>query len=692
MKQLVLRRIIFCFFVISVLFVSCEQEESFVKKYRNKASVQKEEDEQELFSVNASARNKEIYVNWLINEDYISFTNIKITYKQKDSEEEFKSAFKQSYNPKDEDNYNPVSGYLISSLENETEYVVNFYASFDDETTIEKSFNVVPKEFTVEFDNVTAIIYNKKVHLSWALKEFPEDYETLSVYCDGKKLELENVQTSTAYEEITDESTSKIDTTPHYAKYCSCVVKDSEYANYYTFELHVVDKNGTESNFIMIVADYATLPVVELSFDLENTDNLEKFIKKNKLDATFSIISEDYENIENAKLTIKGRGNSSWTASPKKSYTIKFKKKQTILGMGEGKSFALVANYFDKTLLRNYIAYELAKDVFTNLEWTPTAKPVNVFINGVYQGVYNLTETNKITENRINVANLEDCTNAEKFENYGYLLEANARADESYNIVTEKGLVWSLKAPDSDDLDATVADALKQKIIAKLSDMENAFYSDDFADSTSSNYWKNYIDSASLCDWILISELAQNTDSNMYSSCYMYYKPSEDVTTNGKFFVGPVWDFDLGFGNNSDDEKGEGWKTTGTWVLKNIKVDDETVVKIGDAITENQTVTVTNWISQLLKDDTFKSEIVTRWNELKNEIETFFSDSGTFAELKTELSNDENLNFLRWQVLGKKTFKCPSSYETQTTYESEIEYFSTWLTNRIEWINKNISS
>lgn len=685
MKLVSLHRIIFLFFLVSVLFVSCGQEESFVKKYRNKTSVQKEE-EKELFSVNAYARNKEIYVTWNINETYISFTNIKISYKAKDSEDELKSAFDKSYNPKDEENYNPVSGYLISSLENETEYVVNFNAAFDDGSSVEKSFNVVPKEFNVDFDNVTAIIYDKKVHLSLALKEFPENYQSLSVYCDGKKLDLENINVSTAYEEITDQSSSEIDTTPHYSKYCSCVVKDSEYAIPSTFELHAVNTDGTESNSFMIVADKVTLPVVELSLDLNNEDNLEKFINKKKLDATLSVCNysdsdESAANIENAKLTIKGRGNSSWVSSPKKSYTIKFKKKQTILGMNEGKSFALIANYFDKTLLRNRIAYDLAKNVFTNLEWTPTAKPVNIFINGVYQGVYNFTETNKISKNRINVANLEDCTNADEFENFGYLLEANARADENFNIVTEKGLVWSLKEPDSDDLNATFKSELKQKIVAKLSDMEDAFYSADFEKSTSSNYWKNYIDSASLCDWILISELAKNTDSNMYSSCYMYYKPSEDVTSNGKFFVGPIWDFDLGFGNNDSDDNGEGWKTTGSWTLKNITVDGETIVKIGEAITENQTVT--NWISRFLEDDTFKSELSDRWNEKSAEIQTYFAD--------IENSNDYKLNFSRWQVLGKKTYKCPSGYEERTTYESEKQYFSDWVNNRIEWINKNIN-
>lgn len=678
------------FLFVTFLVVSCGSEESFLAE-KNPVPEKEEFSAEDYFSVQAAPRNESIYVSWNIDEDYISFESIRITYEFKNSKE--KIAFDKTYNSKSQE-YSPESGCLIQSLENGKEYKVNFHATFDDDTEISKSFELVPQNFKVEFDNATAIIYEKKVHLSWALKNFPEDYSTLAVYCHGKKLDLEKIKFVTAYEDITDTAVDSVDKTPRYSKYCSCVVKDSAFAMPLEFDFFAVNKNGTESNRCSVIASSAKLPVVELDFDLENKKNFENFKNKKKLDATCSVKNCENE-FDSAKLTVKGRGNSSWTSSPKKSYTIKFKDGQTFLGMESGKSFALVANYFDKTLLRNCVAYELGSKIFTNLEWTPAAIPVNLFINGVYQGVYNATETNKIAENRVNVPNLEKCKNAEEFEKYGYLLEANARADESFNLVTQKGLVWSLKEPDSEDFDKDVSENLKNKIKQKLKTVEDALYSDDFANSSSKNYWENYLDKNSLIDWILVSELAKNTDSNMYSSCYMYYKPEQNTEniksgSGGKFYFGPLWDFDLGFGNINDGESTEGLKTTAEWTFKNITIDGKNTVSIAELVpAENSQVK--NWILRLFESKDFKKAVVERWNSKKEDVQTFFSteENSGFSVLKSNLADDSKLNFKRWNELGQQTFKAPDGYEKRTDYKSEIVLLTDWVSGRIENMSFN---
>lgn len=680
------------FLFVTFLVVSCGSGESFLAE-KNSVPEKEEFSAEDYFSVQAAPRNNSIYVSWNIDEDYISFASIKIKYEVKNSKDEEKIAFDKTYNSKSAE-YSPESGCLIQSLENGKEYKVNFHATFDDDTEISKSFELVPEDFKVEFDNATAIIYDKKVHLSWALKDFPEDYSTLAVYCSGKKLDLEEIKTVNAYEVITDSSVDSVDGTPRYSKYCSCVVKDSAFAKPSEFDFFAVNKNGTESNRFSIIASSAKLPVVELNFDLENTENFENFKNKKKVDATCSVKNCENKLVSKA-LTVKGRGNSSWTSAPKKSYTIKFENEQAFLGMKSGKSFALVANYFDKTLLRNCVAYELGSKIFTNLEWTPAAIPVNLFINGVYQGVYNATETNKIAKNRVNVPNLEKCKSAEEFENYGYLLEANARADESFNLVTQKGLVWSLKEPDSEDLKKSVAETLKEKIKQKIKTVEDALYSENFSNPSSADYWENYLDKNSLIDWILVSELAKNTDSNMYSSCYMYYKPEQDTenkksASGGKFYFGPLWDFDLGFGNINDGGSTAGLKTTEEWTFKGIAIDGKNTVKAAETVpAENSQVE--NWILRLFESESFRSAVTERWNSKKNEVQTFFSEekNSRFSVLKSKIVDDSNLNFRRWNELGQHTFKAPEGYGERTKYEYEIDFFTEWVSERIEKLSFN---
>ena len=184
-------------------------------------------------------------------------------------------------------------------------------------------------------------------------------------------------------------------------------------------------------------------------------ENFEAFKKKEKINATLSVFSKD-NTLENVSLTIKGRGNSSWFNAPKKSYTIKFEKKQEFLGFASNKSFALIANYFDKTLLRNITAYSLAKKVFTKMSWAPSAKTVHLFVDGVYQGLYSAVETVKIAKNRVNIPDISDFVSSQettKFEDYGFILEVNERKDEIFNFDSGKGVPFSLKEPDGKNLE-----------------------------------------------------------------------------------------------------------------------------------------------------------------------------------------------------------------------------------------------
>ena len=339
--------------------------------------------------------------------------------------------------------------------------------------------------------------------------------------------------------------------------------------------------------------------------------------------------------LTDAPLTIKGRGNSSWFNAPKKSYTLKFESKQNFLGLEKHKSFALIANYFDKTLLRNVSAYSLAKKVFTKMSWAPSAKTVHLFIDGVYQGLYSAVESVKIAENRVNIPDMT------AFDEYGFILEVNERLDEDFNFRSNKGVPFSLKEPDGSDLTPEICN----KIEEKTNQIEAEVYAGNFSN----------IDLYSFADWWILEELAKNTDSQFYSSCYMYFDPS-----NQKFHMGPVWDFDLGFGNNGVDVKTEGFQA-------------------------DEAQNGANWILELRKSEEFKNIVKERWNTCKPLIESYFS--GEYEENLSNIKKDVDFNFIRWPILGKSVWKAPNDCEKRKDYDSEVEYFKTWKDNRINWLS-----
>ena len=95
---------------------------------------------------------------------------------------------------------------------------------------------------------------------------------------------------------------------------------------------------------------YADIPRIVI----ETADFLEIRDRETELPAKLQIWGENYPESEVMNLTIRGRGNSSWTDMPKKSYKIEFINKQEMLGMPKDRDWALIANYADKTLMKNY--------------------------------------------------------------------------------------------------------------------------------------------------------------------------------------------------------------------------------------------------------------------------------------------------------------------------------------------------
>lgn len=232
-----------------------------------------------------------------------------------------------------------------------------------------------------------------------------------------------------------------------------------------------------------------------------------------------------------AGASFKGRGNSTW-GYPKKPYAIKLDSKAAVLGMPKHKRWVLLANWMDRTLLRNSVAFEIARQ--TELEWTPRGTFVEVYLNGQHLGNYYLCEQIKIDENRVNVAEMKSSDVEGEAVTGGYLMELDTYFDEVNKFRTSiRNLPVNIKEPDEDVLVPAQLDYITNYV----NNVEETLYRSDFASSRS---YTELLDVNSFIDWWLVHELAQNSEPNHPKSSYM------NKDRSGKLKAGPVWDFDWG--------------------------------------------------------------------------------------------------------------------------------------------------
>lgn len=233
----------------------------------------------------------------------------------------------------------------------------------------------------------------------------------------------------------------------------------------------------------------------------------------------------------NEKATIKIRGKSTSGVSDKKPYRIKFETKQQILGLaGSYKKWTLIANFYDKSLIRNAVAFKVSE--IMKFDFTARYIPVDVIMNGDYRGTYYLCDQMDVGEERINIEKMEKTDVSEPNLSGGYFLEVDGGGSFYHytNYKTTKGISWKLNYPDDDD----IAPQQLTYITEKFNKFESEVYSGNVDSLDLETYSK----------FFLVEEFCGDPDA-VWSSCYFYKKRNDD-----KFYFGPVWDFDLGFDND----------------------------------------------------------------------------------------------------------------------------------------------
>ena len=285
-------------------------------------------------------------------------------------------------------------------------------------------------------------------------------------------------------------------------------------------------------------------------------------------------------------VSIKGRGNSTWWSYLKKPYALKLPEKADLIGTGADKRWVLLANWMDRTLLRNDVAFELGRR--SGLEWTPSGEFVELYLNGKHQGNYWLGEKIKTGKSRLKA---------------DFLIEMDTYYDATWRFYSQYGLrvnQWQaglpigIKEPDDDEM----TEAIFQQIKGLVADVENCLYAD-------AGDYRKKLDISSFADWYIIHELTGNAEPNHPKSCYFHFR-------NGMMYAGPLWDFD--------------WYTfqpgaTGLCIPYSI------------------------YFEKLLYDPAFVSALKARWAELR----VRFAGMGAYIDAKAdEIRVSEALNWAMW--------------------------------------------
>lgn len=242
-------------------------------------------------------------------------------------------------------------------------------------------------------------------------------------------------------------------------------------------------------------------------------------------------------------LQIKARGNWTRTGFSKKPFKLKLDKKQSLLGLSKSKHFAILAHADDNFgYLRNFTGFNLGHRI--GLPWTPSQQPVEVVINGDYRGLYFLTESIRVEEERVNIAELEDGESDLNLLSGGYLIELD-NYDEDYESqlqMPEKGDYPGFKDMLRVTFDTPeVYSDLQRMFINQQFTMMN-----DLVGNASDELWK-YIDIDDLARYYIVCEVLSHVEA-FHGSTYMF----RDRGENRKWHFSPLWDFGNAFNGPSD--------------------------------------------------------------------------------------------------------------------------------------------
>ena len=357
------------------------------------------------------------------------------------------------------------------------------------------------------------------------------------------------------------------------------------------------------------------------------------------------------------KVTIKHRGNLSQQYASKKSYNIKFQEKVSLFGMEEGKKWSLLADPFDKSLLRPILAMEYAQAL--GIPFTSQVRLCRVWLNGKYRGVYTAIEPVDVKTNRVEI----------DLDAGDFLFERNyndIREEEGVTYLKPNyGLRFELNEPEVPT--AEQLDAVKTTLNA----IEAAIRTLDHTQ------YGRYINMDSFVNFYILHEVCKDVDFGHFSTRY--------YVSGGVLFAGPPWDFDLSMGNVSE--------TYGEKVYKRYHNQGEYGNGSGDS-TQNLWNTDKDFYRWLCQDPWFMEQVKLRWQEVRLMTENLATENAlgiSRIDFYLEKAGDileSNYSEAGWSVSSQGV---NLAYDTPAkTYLGNVDILRQWLQKRIAWLDSEL--
>ncbi len=365
----------------------------------------------------------------------------------------------------------------------------------------------------------------------------------------------------------------------------------------------------------------------------------------------------------------RGRGNYTWTLD-KKPYNFNLDKKTDLCGLGSSKKWALLANHYDRSLLRTAAGMYIGSQL-TGMAWTPRSIPVDVYVNGVYQGAYTLIERVGIASNRVNIPELKNnqggVNDSAPNVTGGYLLEWDFRQGADHNVQAGNRGWVGIKEPEDEDDGSGITPAQISYIDSYLDQADAALFGPNYQDDALG--WKRYIDATSAVDFYIAQELTKTLDGNMYTSVYMYKARDVDPAPGdqGKLFFGPMWDYDTAMGD-AEYPGGQGDPTG--WYLRDVQTDPDFYAR----------QSAKTWFNRLNEDPEFRALVAARWNEVYANLQT--SDA-FLGQQQTLIAASAAENFKKWDI----NEQLEDVQVIKGSWAAEVSYLRAWLKQRIAWMD-----
>ncbi len=366
-------------------------------------------------------------------------------------------------------------------------------------------------------------------------------------------------------------------------------------------------------------------------------------------------------------LEIRGRGNATWGLA-KKPYKLKFHNKEKLLGKGyaNAKKWTLLANHGDKTLIRNAVTREMGE--FMGLKNNPAAKFVDLTFNNRYDGTYQISDQVEVRAHRVKITEQDWPLTETSDITGGYLFESDGSGDfhtspywdnEAQRTLppdgfhTSKSVPIRIHYPDGDELDDRQLEYAKQFV----GEFEKRLFAENYTDKEAG--YRSYVDSVSLANWYLCTEMSGNVDG-LYST--YFYKEQKD----NHIIWGPLWDYDIAYNNDNRTDRWENSSDTENQLMANASYGK-----------------VKTWVQQMWSDPWFARLINRRFHEAVDDgIEDYLNEK--IDSLTELLEASVQLNYERWSI-DQKTLRERILY---STYDDYIYDLRAYICNHLLYLDE----